>query len=249
MAIGTAHSSPRVAQLLAHPVRWAILGKLARSDRRVQELTTEVGAPQNLVSYHLALLRGAGLVGEHRSSSDRRDVYYCLDLATLRSGLDSLAADLHPVLGDRSRGFIDARGSVLFLCTGNSARSQIAEALLRHTTRGRVVALSAGIRPQAVHPAALKTLVGMGVVTGGLRSKHWSEVAKGSFDRVVSLCDIARDELPDEFLGRNHVHWSIPDPAAVEGPKRKREAAFAAAADVVRRRISELLASMSANAA
>jgi len=81
-----------------------------------------------------------------------------------------------------------------------------------------------------VHPAALKTLVGMGVVTGGLRSKHWSEVAKGSFDRVVSLCDIARDELPDEFLGRNHVHWSIPDPAAVEGPKRKREAAFAAAA-------------------
>jgi protein-tyrosine-phosphatase/DNA-binding transcriptional ArsR family regulator len=242
-------SSPCIAQILAHPIRWAILRELARSDRRVHELTARVGAAQNLVSYHLALLRRSGVVGEQRSSADRRDVYYRLDLAAVRAKLEELGIGLHPALGHPGPPLNSARGAVLFLCTGNSARSQMAEALVRRITRGRVVAASAGTRPEGVHPLAVKTLQGMGVATRGLHSKHWSDLDTSSFNHVVSLCDIAREELPPEVLGQRHVHWSVADPAAVNGPAAKREAAFATAAHMIEGRIPALLASMPASAA
>ena len=80
-------------QLAGHPLRWRLLGELARSDRMVHELTGLVGEPQNLVSYHLGKLRDGGLVSARRSSADRRDAYYALDLG----------ADRRPAVGDRRR--------------------------------------------------------------------------------------------------------------------------------------------------
>src|SRR5512143_3644240 len=85
-------------QLAAHPLRWRLLGELARSDRVVNELTALVGEPQNLVSYHLGKLRDGRLVSARRSSADRRDTYYGLDLARIGELLSATGGALHPGL-------------------------------------------------------------------------------------------------------------------------------------------------------
>ena len=206
-------------------------------------MTSTLGVPQNLVSYHLGLLRRGGLVRERRSSRDGRDVYYRLDVHMLRRGLERLRAGLDQDLA-LSTDPEAARGSVLFLCSGNSARSQIAEALLRYRSDERVDSASAGTRPDGVHPLALEVLNGMGVPTAGLRSKHWSELGDRHFDRIVSLCDIAREELPKALLGSNNTHWSLADPAAVRGSTARRKAVFHSAVEEISERIEGLLGSM-----
>ena len=140
---------PVFVRLADHPLRWLLLTQLASSDQRVRELVEAVGQPQNLVSYHLRLLRDHGLVTARRSSYDGRDTYYHLDLSRCAEGLTSAGAALHPALRmgppSQSRRSMAAAPSVLFVCTGNSARSPIAEALLRHHLGGRAVVASAGI--------------------------------------------------------------------------------------------------------
>jgi protein-tyrosine-phosphatase/DNA-binding transcriptional ArsR family regulator len=213
---------PRFLQLAGHPLRWRLLGELARSDRMVNELTGLVGEPQNLVSYHLGKLRDARLVSARRSSADRRDAYYTVDLGRLGELLATTGAALHPALRltppSPSPGGPDgASVRVLFLCTGNSSRSQMAEALARARSGGKVEAHSAGSAPKPLHPHAVRVMrEEHGIDLAGHHPKHLSTFAEQPFDWVISLCDRVREVCP-EFPGRPEtVHWSIPDPAADE---------------------------------
>jgi protein-tyrosine-phosphatase len=201
---------PAFLTAAGHPLRWRLLAELSASDRPVQELTALVDQPQNLVSYHLGLLRKANLVSRRRSSADGRASYYSLDLMRCRELLAAAGGALHPGL---LPGVLrKPSGSVLFLCTGNSSRSQMAEALLRHRTGGAVRVRSAGSRPKPVHPSAVAVMAERGIDIAGARSKHLDEFTGHAFDFVITLCDRVREVCP-EFPGHPRtVHWSIPDP-------------------------------------
>ncbi|HZZ89722.1 MAG TPA: ArsR family transcriptional regulator [Caulobacteraceae bacterium] len=207
-------------QLAGHPLRWRLLGELARSDRVVTELTQLVGEPQNLVSYHLGKLRDGRLVSARRSSADRRDTYYGLDLARVGALFSGVAGALHPGLRlappPRDHAFI-APVKILFLCTGNSARSQMAEALAKARSSGAVEAFSAGSHPRPMHPNAVRVMRDdYGLDLSAQPSKHLKVFEGQSFDWVISLCDRVREVCP-EFPGHPQtIHWSIANPATGE---------------------------------
>lgn len=116
--------------------------------------------------------------------------------------------------------------SVLFVCTGNSARSILAEALLRQAGGPGFLARSAGTDPTAVHPLALRVLTDAGIDVSGLRSKPLDEVRAETFDYVITLCDDARVACP-VFPGADQsLHWGYADPTAVTGTDAERLAAF-----------------------
>ena len=132
--------------------------------------------------------------------------------------------------------------NVLFLCTGNSARSIIAEALLNHLGKGRFTAHSAGSFPTGkVNPCSIETLQGLGLPITGYRSKSWDEfAARGAppIDFIFTVCDNAAGEVCPVWPGKPvTAHWGVADPAAVEGTDAEKRAAFADAARVLRRRI------------
>ncbi|KAF1697933.1 low molecular weight phosphatase family protein [Pseudoxanthomonas jiangsuensis] len=136
---------------------------------------------------------------------------------------------------------------VLFLCTGNSARSVLAEATLRAWAGHRFEAFSAGSQPAGrVNPFALERLAAEGIPTTGLRSKSWDEFATADaapMDLVVTVCDAAASEsCPVVFGDFLRVHWGLPDPAAVEGSDEDRREAFRQAHRVVKARLLALLA-------
>jgi ArsR family transcriptional regulator, arsenate/arsenite/antimonite-responsive transcriptional repressor / arsenate reductase (thioredoxin) len=205
---------PLLLRMTAHPLRWALMTELASSDRRVRELVAAVGEPQNLVSYHLRLLRTAGLVVARRSSFDGRDSYYHLDLARCATAFGDAATALHPALAPGERGWPRGR-SVLFLCTGNSARSPMAEALLRRRSGGRVDVASAGSRPKpALHPNTARVLrKEYGIDLEPRQPQSLDAVAGRRFDYVITLCDKIR-EVPRDHGSAVTMHWSLPDPAA-----------------------------------
>lgn len=135
--------------------------------------------------------------------------------------------------------------NVLFLCTGNSARSILAEAILNRDGAGRFKAWSAGSQPAGtVNPLALKTLGARGYPTQGLRSKSWNTFAEGpSFDLIITVCDSAAAESCPVWPGQPiSAHWGIPDPAACQGSEAEKEAAFARAFERMQRRIERMLA-------
>jgi protein-tyrosine-phosphatase/DNA-binding transcriptional ArsR family regulator len=224
-----ASSPPRFLRLAGHPLRWSLLSELARSDRRVGELCELAGRRQSLVSYHLRQLRDGGVVSVRRSAADGRDTYYVLDLGRCAEMLSDAGVSLHPGLGPTpsappGRRFALAR--VLFLCTGNSARSQIAEAVCERLSGGAVDAASAGSHPKPLHPNAVRVMRERGIDIGGHRSKHLSEFAEQRFDYVISLCDRVREVCP-EFPGAPElIHWSIPDPAREPGSDEETLPAF-----------------------
>lgn len=211
-------------RLLADPVRWVLMRELASGDRRVRELSAAAGQPQNLVSYHLRQLRAGGLVTARRSSFDGRDTYYSLDLGGCARELADAASALHPGLAPvAARGPERAvpgaaRSRVLFVCTGNSSRSPMAEGLLRHRAEARVEAASAGIRPKPLHPDAIAVMRDRyRIDIAAHRPAPVETAARERFDYVISLCDNAREACP-QFPGRpGLIHWSLPDPAAGEG--------------------------------
>ncbi len=204
---------PVFVRLAGHPLRWQLLTALAGGDHRVRELVTLVDQPQNLVSYHLRLLRDGGLVTATRSSFDGRDSYYHLDLDRCAEAFAAAGAALHPALRPPT-GRPVRRVAVLFVCTGNSARSPMAEALLRQHTGGRVRVASAGTDPAAqLHPSTTLVLRDeFGIDVGDRRPQHLDRVARRRFDHVITLCDKAREACPEFGHQPRRAHWSIAEP-------------------------------------
>jgi arsenate reductase (thioredoxin) len=130
---------------------------------------------------------------------------------------------------------------VLVLCTGNSARSQMAEGFLRHEAGDRFDVFSAGTKPSCVRPEAIAAMGEVGIDISAHRSKSVEEFVGQEFDYVITVCDHAREACP-VFPGRPHkIHWSLPDPAAVKGPEPVRMVAFRDVRDRIRGRIMALL--------
>ena len=223
--------------------------------------------PQNAVSYHLKHLRALGLLRDHRSDVDARDVYYSLDLDRLRA-LYVAAGDTLQVpgcagamgttgvadetkdeteagdgkdAGDGGRGGADRPLRVLFLCTHNSARSQLAEGLMRRMGGDGVEVSSAGSEPTAVHPDAVALLAVWGIDPARHYSKALDEVAEQSFDYIITVCDRVRDRCPVFPGDPTQIHWSFPDPVAI-ADEAAREQAFRTVGRELATRIGYLLA-------
>ncbi len=132
---------------------------------------------------------------------------------------------------------------VLVLCTGNSCRSVMAEALFNHFGKGNIEAVSAGSNPAGyVHPKSIETLKRHGIDPGQPRSKSWDEFASQHFDLVVTVCDAAAAESCPAFMGPvKKLHWSTPDPAKATGTDAQIEAAFDEAFTMLKDRIEDYL--------
>jgi arsenate reductase (thioredoxin) len=129
--------------------------------------------------------------------------------------------------------------NILVLCTGNSCRSVMAEALFNHLGNGHINAVSAGSNPAGyVHPKSIETLERQGIPAGNPRSKSWDEFEGQNFDLVVTVCDAAASESCPVFFGaKNKLHWSTPDPAKATGTEEQINAAFDEAFGMLKGRI------------
>ena len=199
---------------LGDPVRLAMVDELASSDRSPVELRRQFGLESNLLAHHLDVLEHVGLIERTRSSGDGRRRYVHL---------------LRPALADLAIGIFTYRGSALFVCTLNSARSQLAAALWAELTGG--TAASAGTHPaDAVHPQALAAGTRAGVDLSGASPKTLDAVDVPPL--VVTVCDRAHEELAEH---PGWLHWSVPDPVTVGT-----EAAFDATVTELTERITSI---------
>jgi protein-tyrosine-phosphatase/DNA-binding transcriptional ArsR family regulator len=241
---------PPFLRLMGHPVRWRLVRELMHSDRAVSELRQLVDEPQSLVSYHLRQLREGGLVSRRQSSADRRDSYYAIDLPACQRLLRAAGDALHPgiALEPAARPIRGAHGGwrrrlrVMFLCTGNSARSQIAEALLARMSDGTVDVVSAGSHPKALHPNAVRAMKRRGIDISGNHTKHLDLFVSQRFDFVITLCDRVREVCPELPSHPTLIHWSIPDPALEGTTDRATYPAFERTVTELETRIRFLIA-------
>ena len=204
---------------LADPHRLEIVDELAMSDRSPSELGASLGIGSNLLAHHLAVLEDVGLVERVASAGDGRRRY-------ARLLPDALAVIAEPVATLVAR-------HVLFVCTANSARSQLAA--LVWNARQEVPASSAGTRPaERVHPEAVRAAARAGLDLRAARTRAVAQVAERP-DLVVTVCDIAREELRALPEDATLLHWSIPDPAREGSPS-----AFDHALDDITARVEAL---------
>ena len=239
----TAATAVDTFHLMGDSRRWRLLEELSAGDRRVGELSRATGDPQNLVSYHLRLLRDAGLVDARRSTHDGRDTYYRADLDRCANVLCEAGATLSPSLHLTVVPVIPRRGRrpyrVLFLCTGNSARSQMAAALLTHRSHGGIRADSAGSHPKELHPAAVRVMTEHGIDISANTTKHLDRFARTRFDAVITVCDKVREVCPEFPGGPVAIHWSIPDPNSADPDEG--DSPFRATADELEVRVRHLM--------
>ena len=242
---------------LGHPGRLAVfrlLMRFAPQGVRPTEIATALGLKQNTLSHHLADLTASGLVGVERQG---RSLYYAVDLDATEGLIGYLALDvgrarpdlLAPLLSVQKdaaqmTGQVpDTDFDVLFICSGNSARSILAEALLRDLGKGRFRAHSAGTRPNSeLNPFALEILRRNGHETSGLRSKHISEFQSPGapvMDFVFTVCDTAAAEDCPPWPGQPITgHWGLPDPVKATGTDAEKALVFAQTYAALRRRIA-----------
>jgi ArsR family transcriptional regulator, arsenate/arsenite/antimonite-responsive transcriptional repressor / arsenate reductase (thioredoxin) len=182
-----------------------------------------------------------------RSSVDSRDVYYTLDLDRISQLYAATGEALQPALRGpeatsetQTKPMANPPVRVLFLCTHNSARSQMAEGILRYHGGNRVESYSAGNQPSPVRAEAIQTMAEMGIDISQQRSKHLNEFIGQPFDYVITVCDQANETCPVFPGDPNRIHWSFPDPSTIEDPK-ERTRTYQQIAQELTRRISYLL--------
>jgi protein-tyrosine-phosphatase/DNA-binding transcriptional ArsR family regulator len=241
---------------LGHPGRMAVfrlLMRFAPRGVRPTEIADALGLKPNTLSHHLADLTASGLVTVERRG---RSLFYAIDLEATEALVGHLALDmgrarpdlLAPLLATRKdTAMRDTDFDVLFICSGNSARSIFAEALLRDLGRGKFQAFSAGTRPGTqLNPFALEVLERNGHDVSGLRSKHISEFqAPGSIvmDFVFTVCDTAAAEECPPWPGQPITgHWGLPDPVKAAGTDAEKALVFAQTYASLRRRITAFVA-------
>jgi protein-tyrosine-phosphatase/DNA-binding transcriptional ArsR family regulator len=236
---------------LGHPDRLAVfrlLMRFAPQGVRPTEIAEALGLKPNTLSHHLADLMSAGLVGVERQG---RSLYYSVDLEATEGLIGYLALNvgrarpdlLDPLLTARKDAAMrDTDFDMLFICSGNSARSIFAEALLRDLGKGKFQAFSAGTLPSSMlNPFALEILKRNGHDTSGLRSKHISEFQKPDsivMDFVFTVCDTAAAEECPPWPGQPITgHWGLPDPVKASGTDAEKALVFAQTYAALRRRI------------
>jgi len=139
------------------------------------------------------------------------------------------------------------RQRVLILCTGNSARSQMAEGLLRHDGGDAFVVESAGLEPSFVRPEAIEAMREIGIDISGQHSKSLDKFTGQPFDYVITVCDNANQNCPIFSGAKRRIHWSVEDPASVGGTEETRLKAFRIARDELRERLSKFIESAKEN--
>ncbi len=236
---------------LGHPDRLAVfrlLMRFAPQGVRPTEIAEALGLKQNTLSHHLSDLTTSGLVQVERQG---RSLFYSVDLDTAEGLIGYLALDvgrarpdlLAPLLISRKDAAMrDTDFDVFFICSGNSARSIFAEALLRDLGQGKFQAFSAGTRPNTeLNPFALDILARNGHDTSSLRSKHISEFQQPDapvMDFVFTVCDTAAAEECPPWPGQPITgHWGLPDPVKATGTDAEKALAFAQTYAALRRRI------------
>jgi protein-tyrosine-phosphatase len=212
----TVEARARVHAALGDPTRLTMVDSLILGDLSPSELGRQLDLPTNLVAHHLKVLEDAGLVVRGPSEGDRRRTYVRLVPVALLSLTAGLPRQVR---------------RVVFVCTHNSARSQLASALWAQ--RSPVPSTSAGTQPAArVHPRAVKVARRHGLTIDGARTAHVTDVLS-SDDFVVAVCDNAHEHFPAD--ARPAAHWSVPDPAPADT-----DAAFEAAYAQISLRIDRL---------
>ncbi len=240
---------PALFSILGSELRWKLLSSLAYSDRRVQDLAEIVKEKQNLISYHLKRLQKLKLVSERPSSADARENYFSADLGKIQQLFFAAGASLHPALNpeptaDSAPGLfknLKRPMQVLFLCTHNSARSQMAEGILRAQGGDLVEVYSAGNQPTGIHPLAVKAMRELDIDISGQTSKNMDQFLKQEFDFVITVCDRVKEACPVFPGNPNQIHWSFPDPSEALGSEADRERVFHNIAIELNRRIGYLL--------
>lgn len=241
---------------LGHQGRMAVfrlLMRFAPQGVRPTEIAGALGMKQNTLSHHLADLNAAGLV---RVTRVGRSLHYAVNLDTTEGLIGYLALDVGRARPDLIRPLhftpkdtvrmdpitLDTDFDVLFICSGNSARSIFAEVLLRDLGKGKFQAFSAGTRPNTeLNPFALEILKRNGHDTSMLRAKHVSEFQQPSsivMDFVFTVCDTAAAEECPPWPGQPITgHWGLPDPVKATGSEAEKALVFAQTYAALRRRI------------
>ncbi|WP_203831235.1 arsenate reductase/protein-tyrosine-phosphatase family protein [Actinoplanes palleronii] len=205
----------RIHAALGDPARLAIGDALTLGDASPGEIAADLSMPTNLVAHHLKVLQDAGLLVRTRSEGDRRRTY----LRLVPGVLSSLTAPR-----------LDSAERVVFVCTHNSARSQLAAALWRRRIGGDVA--SAGTIPaQRVHPRAVRVAHDHGLTLDPTGTHHVDDVVHDG-DLIIAVCDNAHEDLTGP--ARPRLHWSVPDPARVDTDEAF-QAAFTDLADRIDR--------------
>lgn len=250
--------------VLADPQRLHILDLIINGIHCSSGIVERLGLAPNLVSHHLKVLREAGLVDIERDPADRRWIYYVPDIRQLTEVQFLLSHLLHPAriqaradecgpsqgalpydppahLTMEKEHPMNNKAKIIFLCTGNSARSQMAEAFMKKYAGDLFEVHSAGIEPKGVNPYTVRVMDEAGIDISGYQSKGVRQyLGHVNFGYVVTVCDHAEENCPTVFLTQGkHLHWSFEDPAAFQGTEEETLAKFSQIRDQIETRIQK----------